>query len=343
MGYARELSWSLTRSKAMAECPRGAWFQYFVRGEKDLEARAYALRDLTTLLMAAGSAVDYVIARAMRAFRDDGEVLPRLSDVGVRLLRKQVQNSLAVVSEIQSGGRWDRSSGKWMPPLVHHYYGFDLGKEYMRRMEDRVATCLREFERGEAWERIRAADVAGWYPLSKLEECQVPSFFASIGLKVWAAVDFAMFVDGTAYVIDWKSGVDSPKAREDAQDQLAVYAMWACRHYGLYPDRVMVQAVWLQRKTEWKPIVVDENVVKAVAMRVRAEAKEEETRLDIRRNVHGKPIRIWGSREDFPTAPESRRCRDCSFRELCPDGRDACSHLGHQSHATLAPAHVSTN
>lgn len=327
MGYAKELSWSLTRSKATSECPRGTWFQYFVRGERDLEGRAYALRDLTTLPMAAGSAVDYVIARAMKAFRDQGEVIPRLPDVGVRLLRRQLLNSRAVVPEIQRGGRWDRSSGKWMPPLVHHYYRLDVGEEYVQRMEARVAACLHEFERGEVWRRIRTADVAGWYPLSKLEECGVPSFIASIGLKVWAAVDFAMLDDGAAYVIDWKSGANSAKAQEEAQHQLAVYAMWACRQYGLYPERVMVQAVWLQAGSDWEPLVVDEEVVKAVAKRIRAEALAEEARLDVRRNVHGKPIRIWGRREDFPPAPSGRRCTECRFRELCPEGRAACDHL----------------
>lgn len=330
MGYAKELSWSFTRSKSIAECPRGAWFQYYVSGEKDVAARAYALRDLTTLKMAAGSAVDLIISAALKAFRDDGEVKVGLADFGIRHLRKQLANSLQVVPEIQTGGRWDRSSNKWMPPFVHHYYGLDLGDEAVRRMEDRIATCLSEFERGEVWERIRSVPPASWHPLNKVDENggdRIPSFYSSIGLKIWSSIDFAMLDDGTVYVIDWKSGVPSRAARESAREQLAVYVMWACKHYGVRPEQVRVQAVWLSEGATWAPETVEEAALRSLAKRIKEEATAEEERLQIQRNIHGKPIQINGPRENFLPNPSTKRCVECRFREICSEGLRECSHL----------------
>lgn len=296
-------------------------------GEKDVQARVYALKDLTTLQMAAGSAVDYMIARAIRAFRENGELLPRLPDDGVQFIRQQLANSLAVIPEIQNGGRWDRSSGRWMPPLQHHYYGLDIGREFEQRMEDRVATCLKNFEDGEHWEWIRSVPTKGWYPLSKLGECPVPSFQTKQGLKVWASIDFALLQNGTVFIIDWKSGGESSWALRDARDQLAVYAIWACRHYGLRPDSIMVEAVWLQSPNCMSLAKIDEEATRAVADRIKSEARREEELLRIMRNAYGKPIQIYADRERFPPTPNVRRCAECRFRELCPEGQQMCSHL----------------
>jgi len=284
--------------------------------------------------MAAGAAVDYVIGRAMKAHRDDGEALVGLATAGVRLFRRQIQNSLAVVPEIQNGGRWDRSSGKWMPPLQHHYYGLDLGDEAVARMERRIVECLGEFESGAVWERIRRVSPAAWHPLGKMDGRDVPSFLTSCGVKVWSAVDFAMVDGDMAHVVDWKSGVPSPSAQEAARDQLAVYAMWACRHYGLRPERVQVQAVWLQAPTAWEPQTVDDVRLRSVAKRIKAEVAAEEARLEIRLNVRGRRVQRKAPRENFPPRPGTKRCVECRFRELCPEGQRECAHL--QTTAALA-------
>lgn len=328
MGYSRELSWSLTRAKTLRDCPRAAWFAYYAQGEPAYAERAATLRHLVTLPMAAGAAVDYVIARALREWRDEGRLLKNLPAAGVRLLRKQAANSRASAGGVAAGTRpWPQVGASSLPPFQHDVYGYDLGRRYEASMEERVARCLATFERSEVWRRLRRSDPTGWHPLSRLWECPIPRLVTREGLKVWANVDFAMRDRGGVFVLDWKTGKETPQAVEEARAQLVVYAMWACKNFHVPPERVRVQAVWLQGEARWCPDQVGRDEMEAVARRVREEASAEEALVMAQRNAEGRVLRVYAGIEGFPPRPSSRGCLTCRFRELCPEGKEACVHV----------------
>ena len=327
MGYSRELSWSMTRAKTLRDCPRAAWFTYHVQGEPAYAERASTLRHLVTLPMAAGSAVDYVIARALKAWRDEGRVLKNLPAAGVRLIHRQRADSIAVAEGIAGGGRWRPSSTTRLAPLQHDVYGYDLGHRYEASMEERVAGCLATFERSGVWRRLRRSDSRTWHPLSRLGECPIPSLTTKGGMKVWTNVDFAMGGRQGAVVLDWKTGRETPQAVEDARAQLAVYALWACKHFHVLPEKVKVQAVWLQEEARWKPERVGYEELEIAARRVREEAAAEAVLVSAQANAEGQVLRYRAQIEDFPPRASSRGCLPCRFRELCVEGQDSCRHV----------------
>ena len=327
MGYAKELSWSFSRAKALSECPRSAWFLYWSQGEPKYAERVATLRQLTTLPTAAGAAVDYVIARALKAWRDDRVVLEGLPAVGVGMLRRQRAESDRAAGAIALGGKWRATKEAWLPPFQDHVYAYDLGSRYEADMEERVARCLANFESSEVWLRLRESDTTTWQPFSKLDKSPIPSISIGDGLTVWSSIDFAMGDSKGAVVLDWKSGNESAQAVEAAKDQLIVYAAWACRHFGLEPEEVSVQAVWLQREPKWCPEPSNPTELIGLTKRIEAETAAEKALVAPQTNARGRVLRYHAQFEKFPPRPSSRGCLQCRFRELCPEGTEACGHV----------------
>ena len=89
------------------------------------------------------------------------------------------------------------------------------------------------------------------------------------------------------WCLDWKTGRETPQAAEDARAQLAVYALWACRRFRVPPERVRVQAVWLQGDGRWRPERVKRGELAAAARRVREEAAVEAALVSAQANVEG--------------------------------------------------------
>jgi CRISPR/Cas system-associated exonuclease Cas4 (RecB family) len=320
--------WSLTRARLLRECPRAFFLKYLVRGEPEAE-RAAALKALAPLAVVAGQAVDRGIAHALAAWRDEGTLQTGLADEGERVLREAVARSPAAAKAVREGSL--RRSGADPPPLIHDYYGYDVGREHVERMVTRVAECLHRFECGGLWLVLRGLGPQRWAPLVSLGESEVTHFLTPQGLRVYAAHDLALQThDRMVYVLDWKSGRRSPRAEEEAQAQLAVYAAWAAREYRVPLEWVRTQAVWLQEPAgaEWLPESVPRERAKAVATRVLEEAAAEAARVEVRRSLRGVPIQATAHREAFPPRPDARRCLECPFRELCPEGQQECAHVG---------------
>ena len=167
MGVTRNISWSVTRSRTMTECPRQGFFEYYADGEPESYA-AWNLKELVTLPMLAGEVVDIVISAALKKV-SKGEPLPtKMADVGTRNFRKFVDASARIVASMRESARTAETRRKSpYRPLQSDWYGLDLGKDYELRLEKQVADCLSNFEKSEVLERILAVDPANWGPITR--------------------------------------------------------------------------------------------------------------------------------------------------------------------------------
>lgn len=323
MGRATRYSWSHSRSSALAECPRRAFYEYYVEGEPE-DSAVWRLKELTQLPMWAGSVVDFIISRALGEIRSKGTARTGLAEYGSRHYWRGIKRSRGIVESIRQRARTrDERNAEPFRPLQHDYYGFDVGEEYLATMDNRVRTCLENFEHSETYERMRAAGVQNWGSVVKLDEDVAPSFTLQ-GQKIYAAYDFWFRDQDELHILDWKTGSEG-YGSASAERQLSVYAL-----YGIYElrqplDRIYTQAVWLQGTADWNPERPTRDDLRKVRDGILAEIAAEHELLDVR---HFKTRSEYhASREAFPPKPSVRACLNCKFREVCAEGCSACSHV----------------
>ena len=128
------------------------------------------------------------------------------------------------------------------------------------------------------------------------------------GVKVWVAIDFAYRdPDGLIHVLDWKTG----KHREEDHTQVAIYALYARRRWGVAEDAVRGGLVYLAGG--------DGGEVEVQADPDALEACQEEMRGSIgaMRAALDDPARNVARIERFPQVEDREACRRCPFRRPC--------------------------
>lgn len=324
MGISRNLSWSITRSKTLAECPRRFFFEYFADGEAEAYA-AWNLKELLTPAMLAGEVVDLVIAAALKRIAKGEQPPMEMGNVAASTFRKFVKQSPQVVAAMRLKARTakERTSSPYRP-LQSDWYGLDLGEEYFMRLESQVRDCLSTFEASEVLERIRSTNPQNWGPFTR--SMRTRPFFEMEGYRIYTSFDFYFREGDELYLLDWKSGSESPTLREAAKGQLAVYALFAHRTFDLSPERIHTQAVWLRDHANWDPIEISQGELAVAEARITAEVRREHELLEVR-HVDAEAVEFHADRSQFLPKPSVNKCAQCKFREICPAGETACGHI----------------
>ena len=319
--------WSYSRSRLFKNCPRAYYYRYLLRNSDEAH-RARVLGNLTTLQMAAGGAVDFVISRTLAAWRDKGELKTDLDEVGERLIRRIIAESPHTVDAMRNCDQDAPKYDRHLPPLASDFYNIDLGAEFTERMVTRVMQCLHTFEQGEIWERLRGFGCSTWGPLVQVDLERMPFFTLNRCIRVSAAYDFALKLDSTVHIVDWKAGLHSERALRDASDQLTVYGLWAAAEYRVPIETVRTQAVWLSEGAPiWNPQPLNPDLASETVDRIQQEVAEEQTRLIPVRNPDSNVVSYEVDPSAYPPNPSTSRCLECPFRKLCPAGQVECAHV----------------
>lgn len=324
VGTSRHLSWSITRSKLLAECPRLYFYEYFADGEPE-SYDAWNLKELVTLPMLAGDVVDLVITSALKRVAK-GEPLPTgLGPVGARNLQKFIDRSPVIVQAMRERARTAASRrASSYKPLVSDWYGLDYGKEYEEKLTSQVESCLSSFEKSEVLQRVVSVDPTAWGPFTRSLKVR-PFFEAENDIRAYTSFDFYFEEGGLLYILDWKTGRQSIATLEHADRQLAAYAIYGARNLSFPMDRIRIQAVWLDGPARWKPLQVSREQIDKVESSIKYEVAEEAAKLAI--VEYGEEKLYLADRRDFPANPSVKRCTQCKFRQICIEGRESCRHL----------------
>lgn len=276
--------------------------------------------------MWAGTVVDYIISKALGELRSNGVAHTGLAEYGSRHFWRGIKRSPEIAEVMRERPRTKRErKSEPFRPLQHDYYRFDLGSDYVESMDERVRTCLSNFENSETFVRLKSAGVENWGSVVKLDEDVAPSFMLH-GHKVYAAYDFWFKEGDDLHIIDWKTGSGGEYGKTSAERQLGVYAL-----YGIYElrhplDRIHTQAVWLQGAAEWLPERPSKDALRGIRDGIIAEVEAEHGLLEIK-EFPSRRVEYRAVRENFPPKPSSRSCLNCKFREVCPEGAAACAHV----------------
>ena len=316
-------TWSLSRSGCLEDCPRGFFFRYCSGGEPD-ERRIRLLKRLVTPELEAGSIVHEVILLAMRAYRDDGELLYDLANDGERLYRERARLSPEVCARMREGRHLP--VGTNFVAFVRDYYGHEARLREDEAVVARIRRCLDHFERSDLWACLRGIGCQSWQSLPDGGFDAMPRFRSRHGVNIWANWDFvAADPKGMIHVVDWKTGNAGEMARRKARLQLCVYATWATSTWRKPLSEVRVHPAFLSpAPPEWEPLELEREERNALGERIHADVAREADLLEPRQTRDGLAVGHWAHREAFPPRPRLQMCLRCGWRELCAEGQAVC-------------------
>ena len=291
-------SWSFSRSRTFADCPRKYWFHYYGSWggwERDASPEArelYRLKKLTGLHLLAGDVVHRALERALvtwkRGAKPDPEAL-------VTWCKSEMQRQYR-----ESHDDRGREAPARFARLFEHEYGPPPDRELLVRIAGKVGTSVRNFFVSAAFGMIRESDPEQWLPIETLDT------FDFEGTKVFAVPDFALRQAGEVYIFDWKTGRKNP----GNNDQVVLYALFAAAKWDADPDHVRAAPVYLLNGGDYDPQGVSQADRDRVEGIIRESIAAMRGRLD-------DPGQNAGRKDDFEPTP-GHNCRWCNFRGVCP-------------------------
>ncbi|MGM0576723.1 MAG: RecB family exonuclease [Myxococcota bacterium] len=311
MAIRHELSWSASRAKTFDACRRQYYYTYYLswggwkRSAPEVRQRAWVLKKMTRMPMLSGSIVHEALEGWLR-----GRMEGRTAEAGDVVT--WAERELRTRYRVSRDGEWRRRPAR-LTHLAEHHYGeprideasgaaADYGKTHL----ERIRRCLEGFFEARD-ERLAAVHDA--HP-SEYVAVEDMSTFDVAGTRVFAVPDFAVRdADGLVHIYDWKTG----RPREADAFQLAGYALYATRHWGVDAEQVRCHAAYLGDGDVRSDAFTASDLHEAEQAIVASIGEMAPLHFDADRHA--------GDRADFPMIPEDsparRACGRCNFRELC--------------------------
>jgi CRISPR/Cas system-associated exonuclease Cas4 (RecB family) len=297
-----EFSWSKSRHEKFAECRRLYYFTYYGAwgGWKEdapaLTRELYLLKKLSNRYQWAGNLVHDAIRECLTLAR--GGAMPNLERTQqLTLLRMRHDFRLSRDKRYRVIVPYTRRP----LGLVEHEYGEVVANEEWKRNADNALASLETFFRSPYLERARTLRPEQWLSIDELDAFQLD------GVRVFAAPDFAYREDdGSAVVVDWKTG----RPREGEEEQVQGYVLFAQQKWGVDPARTTAKLVYLGAGTE-RAVQVDQVALDRFKSHFKVSVEGMRALLEHPHQNQPRPIDV------FPPTVERTRCTQCSFRRVC--------------------------
>jgi hypothetical protein len=286
LSYTPILGWSSTRYDCFSICKRRYFYAYYGKYDREVPARDIAaMKELTSVPMAIGSVVHEIIEGILNRYRKSTDAVDRdrfMTYVGARTAEGVASR---VFEEVFYGQVPTVDAADLLPKVEACLDNFLSSDRY-------TWLCTEAIRFRDAW----IVDPPG-YGETRLGD-----------LKVYCKVDFLCPVDGTHYVIDWKTGrADVDKHRK----QMTGYSAWAAFHFDCDPSRVVPILAYLHPQYAEVQETFGAADLERFAIQVRAETDEMYGYCrDVERNI---PL----DKVEFARIDDERICASCNYRGLC--------------------------
>jgi hypothetical protein len=297
-----DFTWSKSRHEKFRECPRAYFYQYYgswggweaAPGSPVREL--YVLKKLSSRWQWAGSMVHDALKGMLQRAKATGEFRP-LDE----LLARTRQRARMQWSTSREKSYWREASK--ITGLVEHEYAEPVASEEWKRVWDEVIEgSLRAFYASETFAELQRTPREKWLTVDELDS------WTFEGTKVWVAIDFAYAdAEGRVQILDWKTG----RERDGDHTQVAIYALYAQRKWGVSPDAVVGGLVYLSKPGgDRVSVSADAAALEACEAEMRRSIAAMQERLE-------EPARNIARAERFPLLDDRGACRRCAFRRPC--------------------------
>ncbi len=294
-----EFSWSKSRDEVFQTCPRQYYFNYYgywggwEKGAPERTRQIYVLKNLKNRHMWAGEKIHKSIKHSLRNLRRGISILDvdQIVSITLNQMRDEFRSSREKRYLI-----YPKTGG-----LFEHEYDVPLLDTEWKKTADDVEQCLRNFYNSEIFAMLK-----GLPPQDVLEIEDFSSFYFD-GTKIWAVIDCSFRTAEGITIIDWKTGRGS---NSEISLQLACYAMYAVKKWGVKPENVKLMEYNLLAD-EGAEFFVTPGRIENVKAYIRGSIIDMQSLLtDVERNMP--------KAERFFKKVEDTRIRDrCNFRKVC--------------------------
>jgi PD-(D/E)XK nuclease superfamily len=190
------------------------------------------------------------------------------------------------------------------PAIMEFQFGDPDADALSASLRESLATAIDNFYRPgpvrDAWAQI----VAGEHWVEK----RLTGLPKIDGFGVEGRADLVGRDAGGVRIIDWKFG--QPGGTQDSL-QLHIYGLWAEKEFGIRPEQVRVQRIYLRGGT-----VEPERALDRASLRVgRARLIQD---IELMREMD--PYGQAGNEEAFTPCNQINVCKQCKYRTACPEG-----------------------
>lgn len=294
-----EFSWSITRDEVFRTCPRQYHFNYYAHWggwEKNAPERTrqiYILKNLKNRYMWAGEKVHECIKHTLRNLQRGISILDMDDIVSMTLNQMRVEF------------RSSRDKRYLVYPktcaLFEHEYGVELENAEWKQIADNVERCLRNFYGSETFSMLNELPREMWLEIENF------SFFYLDRTRVWAVIDCSFRTEDGATIIDWKTGRGSDS---NISLQLACYAMYAMKKWGLEPEKVKLIEYNLLVDQRAEFVINAGEIANAGAYIQGSIADMQSLLVDVANNVPKE-------KRFFKKVGDERTRNRCNFRKVC--------------------------
>ena len=301
-------SWSASRHELFERCPRAYFFHYYlalgrVRGvDRQRVAEAKRLRSMTNIWMWIGSCVHDTIEGLLREAHAKGR-RPSVEEASERMLAQMREDYRSSKRAPEDPRAFTASKVRFH----EHEYAQDPGRDVWQRAAADAKQMVVDFD------RLDYLDVVAGLSGERMLGIEELSKWFFEGCPVWVKIDLAYRdEDGRIHVVDWKTG---KSVREDDPVQLLGYATYANDRWNHGDDGLSVREVYLRHGQE-KPCELDDGKLAGARDKILESIRGMLSTLE-------DPNQNVAIEDDFPTAPDTKKCSRCFFRGICPEMQES--------------------
>jgi hypothetical protein len=292
-----EFSWSHSRDYLFRECKRAYFHHYYgsfggwEKNAPEEVRRAYVLKNQTSIPALTGEVIHRAIHSVLKSLRSGATLFPEsASQMAVNLFKTAWRESRS--------GEWSKNPKRYRN-IFEIYYGQVPPEEELKKIPDRIQTCIDGFLRAEIYRTLRDQRDVEWLGVEELHDFPVDD------VKVYAMPDLVIRREEILEIFDWKTG----REREDDLSQLGIYGLLGAHLFGGEPGRMRGTVLYLGEGSGFN-VTVDSEALERARNRVRESSNAMRALLD-------DPGENRASIENFPQIDDLKRCHFCSFKELC--------------------------
>jgi hypothetical protein len=298
--FKNEFSWSKSRADTFETCKRRYYINYYGywggwnHGSDNREL--YIMKNLRSIPMWVGSAVHDTIGWVINAHRSGFSHPP---EKALEKLKKDMYSDWN--DSLQGEYRGDP---KHRPGLLEHYYQQPLSDMGLEEAFDQASACLEVFYESSVFTRVLEGESIEIIQVENLDSIQEG------GIKVWVVADLILKWNGWTYIVDWKTGKQSPGENDHNENrQLGIYAAYAAQKWNIPPQQIIVHLHNLKLGQHESNKVTPEQITE-----VEAHIAQSASAM---LNCLADPYENIAREQDFPGIDRPAFCKYCNFQGVC--------------------------
>jgi CRISPR/Cas system-associated exonuclease Cas4 (RecB family) len=299
-----EFSWSLSRHKALMECPRKYAYEYYIshngwlRDSNILAKDAYRFKKMTNLEILFGSAVHDLILSVIGNFLNTGFIPPEAELI--QRLRSTLNSAFK-----DSKGRadmWNERPNHFQ--MLHEiYYNGELPQDKVDEIQKRLNVSMGNFLKSRTFTDVKENRNMQFVEAERFR------FMFIDGVKIFIVMDFLYrdMNEGKWIIVDWKTGKESFEDRH----QLALYALYLQRVLKVkFIEEIVVRNEYLLTGTHKTYQLTETDLEKVYELFGMSVIQMQRYLDDI---ITNQPLDF----NQFPKTNTIKKCDRCNYKELC--------------------------